>query len=146
MKKLLATAVLSICSLNTYAACSFTHHTSPDVITTVKQNGGWKLSDKKCALMNKHNLALTVDGNATVLSNVSIAWASVRLESIDNHISSSTSGINTNVNTSVASMSKSNELMYDAISSAIEELDFEKAIAEINQFRSNRRNSSNKNM
>ncbi len=68
------------------AGCSVSEHASPDIREVVVQHGGYEISTAKCELLNRHNLRLAVTGEAAVLSDVSIGWATVRLISNGNVI------------------------------------------------------------
>ena len=70
------------------AGCSVSEHASPDIREVVVQHGGYEISTAKCELLNRHNLRLAVTGEAAVLSDVSIGWATVRLISSGNVVSS----------------------------------------------------------
>ena len=70
------------------AGCSVPEHASPDIREVVVQHGGYEISKAKCELLNRHNLRLAVTGEAAVLSDVSIGWATVRLISNGNVVSS----------------------------------------------------------
>lgn len=145
MNKLLAIAALLTCSFNTYAACNFQRATTEAIGNEIDNRGGLTILDKNCNLLNKNNLALYITATSTVLDGISIGWASVSLMSTNN-ILSSANATNTIVNTSVASMDKAKDLMYESINEATAKLNFEKAVKDINQFESKIINSSKKNM
>ncbi|XLZ69997.1 hypothetical protein ABT364_26255 [Massilia sp. SR12] len=134
MKKIiLAMAAISVFSSNA-SACKLNTFDTPLVREVVQQHGGWPISDEKCAVLNKYNLALFVSGQATVLSNTSIAWTEVKLTLPGLNIVSDKSQTSTYVNTSNASIATARDILYEAIRDAIVGLDFEGAAMEIRQY------------
>jgi hypothetical protein len=101
-------------------------HASPDIREVVVQHGGYEISTAKCELLNRHNLRLAVTGEAAVLSDVSIGWATVRLISSGNVVSSQVQ-TSTYVNRFAGSSEVAGELLVRAINDAVAGLDFELA-------------------
>ena len=134
MKKLLLViAAASAFTGNAYA-CQLSTIDTPQIREVVSQHGGWPISDEKCAILNKHNLALFVSGQATVLSNVSVGWAEVKLARPGLNIVSDKSQLSTTVNSSKASMVTAGDAMYESIGDAIAGLDFVLAAAEVKEY------------
>lgn len=134
MKKFLSLMLLAgaFASANNAVACSLNERTSPDVREVVVANGGWPISDEKCAFLAKHNLRLSVSAMSTVLSGVSVGWASVRITN-NNNVGSDTSQVSTNTNSSPG-MDIANNLMYSSIKAATAALDVELAAKQIGQY------------
>lgn len=134
MKKfILAMAAISTFSSSAYA-CKLKTIDAPSIREVVQQHGGWPISDEKCAVLNKYNLALFVTGHATVLSNTSVGWVNVKLALPGLNIVSDKSQWSTYVNTSSASMTTANDILYDAIRDAIAGLDFDGAAMEVRDY------------
>lgn len=112
------------------AGCSVPEHASPDIREVVVQHGGYEISAAKCELLNRHNLRLAVTGEAAVLSDVSIGWATVRLISNNNVVSSQVQ-TSTYVNRFAGSTELAGELLVRAITDAVAGLDFELAAQEV---------------
>ena len=89
-------------------------HVSPDIRNVVAQHGGYEISEEKCDLLNRQNLRLAVTGEAAVLADVSIGWATVRLISRNNVVSSQVQ-TSTYVNRFAASNAVAGELLVRAI-------------------------------
>jgi len=136
MKKILCLIALFGTLTNSQAACSFQTSTTDGVKKVINEHGGWPISDEQCSILNNHNLALSVSGEATVLSNASIAWSVVHLIDRDRNMTSNASSINTIVNTKAASMNVASDLLFESITSSIKGLDFIKAMKEVENFRS----------
>lgn len=134
MKKLIPAVAAISCFAGSAYACSLETIDTPAVREVVQQHGGWPISDEKCAILNQNKLALHVSGHATVLSNVSVGWAVVKLSAPALNIVSDRSRVATTVNSSVASMSTANDSLYDSIRDAIAGLDFDGAAKEVRQY------------
>ena len=101
------------------------------------QHGGYEISPAKCELLNRQNLRLAVTGEAAVLSDVSIGWATVRLISSNNVVSSQVQ-TSTYVNRFAGSSEVAGELLIRAINDAVAGLDFELAAQEVKRKMANR--------
>ena len=112
------------------AGCSVPEHAASDIREVVVQHGGYEISKAKCELLNRHNLRLAVTGEAAVLSDVSIGWATVRLISNGNVVSSQVQ-TSTYVNRFAGSSEVAGELLVRAINDAVAGLDFELAAQEV---------------
>lgn len=112
------------------ADCHVPEHVSPDIRNVVAQHGGYEISEEKCDLLNRQNLRLAVTGEAAVLADVSIGWATVRLISRNNVVSSQVQ-TSTYVNRFAASNAVAGELLVRAINDAVAGLDFELAAREV---------------
>lgn len=112
------------------AACHVPEHASPDIRDVVVQHGGYEISAEKCDLLNRQDLRLAVTGEAAVLADVSIGWATVRLISRTNVVSSQVQ-TSTYVNRFAASNEVAGELLVRAINDAVAGLDFELAAREV---------------
>jgi hypothetical protein len=130
MKHLLLAGCVLLSLQSVANACNFKTSDSEYTRNVIRQNGGYPISDKSCALLNKHGLRLQVTTDASVLAGASVGWASVRVLNQDNKVSNE-SGSSTYVNTQVASTNKADELLYLAIRDAIDSLDFNKAISQV---------------
>jgi hypothetical protein len=117
------------------SACRFQTEDDAEVRNVVKAGGGYQLSEKQCMLLNDNGLSLTVSGTAGVLRGVSIGWARITLTDFKTHVTSTLSHVSTNVNVGDASQDTANQLLYDSITKAIAEFNFEAAAKEINGFR-----------
>lgn len=129
----LAIAAFSSFSGSAYA-CKLNTIETAHVREVVQQHGGWPISDEKCAILNQNRLALYIDGHATVLNNVSVGWAAVKLGEPDLHIVSDRTRLATTVNNSIGSMTTANDSLYDAIRDAIAGLEFDVAAKEVKQY------------
>lgn len=132
-KTILAIAAISVFSGNAHA-CKLKTFDTPSIREVVRQHGGWPISDEKCAVLNRYNLALFVNGQATVLSNTSVAWAEIKLALPGLNIVSDKSQMSTYVNTSSASMTTANDILFESIRDAIAGLDFEGAAMEVKEY------------
>jgi len=118
----------------TAQCCTVNNAATANVRAVVKQNGGWPVSDNQCALLNKYKLGLNVTAKAAVLSGVNVGWAAVSLISETNIISDEV-GISTTVNTSMASQPTADKVMYEAISDAIDKLNWQAAAVQVDKYR-----------
>jgi hypothetical protein len=117
------------------SACRFETADIDTVQNVVRPKGGYPINEQQCLLLSKNALALSVDGNATVLRGVSVAWAKVTVMDLKTHVTSTLWRGSTQVNAGDASQDTANGLLYEAIRNAINGFEFEAAIAEINGFR-----------
>lgn len=134
--KYFAAAVVLFSSIGSAWSCQLVDSTTKNIRDVVNQHGGYPISDSQCNLMNQNNLAISVNGVGTVLNGVNVAWAVVSLQDQKTNISSDAVGRSTQVNTGVASQTVANDILYDALSSAIKHLDWEKAAREVVAYRS----------
>jgi hypothetical protein len=132
MKKFLA--LLSLLVASSSYACSFKTSDTPEIREIVRKNGGYPISDAHCNFINQRNLALSVDGHATVLAGVSVAWVNVTLAKLSTGIKADRTRHVTQVNTHVASQDTADGLLYDALRNAIEDLEYEIAANEISRY------------
>lgn len=130
-KRLLFVALLC---LNASAfACEFSTNDSEKIRKIVKDNGGYPVSDKVCEILNKNGMSLQVSGNAAVLDGANVSYAQVRLWK--NGVVSDESAYSMKVNASGrGSQDTANDQMIDALRAAIQELNYIKAINEVNVY------------
>lgn len=111
-------------------SCSVPESTTEELSHIVDQRGGYPISDAQCAMLNGHHLRLYVEGDATVLEGVNVAWANVSLLNPDRVIASK-SGVATRVNTRLTpSQTVADQLFYEALGAAINSLDWKGASAQ----------------
>ncbi|AUA56287.1 hypothetical protein CVS48_09700 [Achromobacter spanius] len=108
------------------AACTLEMSTSNIMQEIIKENGGVPISDAQCARLNKNSLRLHMNGQATVLNGVSVAWAYVTVSDVNTRVISPEAASQTIVNTK-ASMVTAKELAFTALESSIAQLDINKA-------------------
>ncbi len=101
----------------------------------VTENGGFPVSDEQCAILKRNHLAVAVEGDATVLGGVNIGWAVVRLQDFKSNIVSDKSASSTNINKEEGSQDTANVQFYKALSSAINELDWNAAAQDVARYR-----------
>jgi len=130
LAKLLLLATIAGLSSAPAFSCSVPESTTDDLRQIVIQNGGYPISDAQCAMLNGHHLRLYVEGAATVLDGVNVAWAHVSVVNPDRVIASK-SGVATRINTKqTPSQTVANQLFYEALESAINSLDWKGATAQ----------------
>ncbi len=131
MKHVISFVLLFFCAVPVGYACSLSGLTTANIREIVNANGGWPISEEKCAYLNSQNLAIQVDGNATAIGNTSIAWTVVRVVNPISDVVSNASKGHTEVNTSSASQEKADSMMYDAIRQALNGLDLQLAARQV---------------
>lgn len=117
------------------SACRFETADSNTVRDVVRPKGGYPITETQCLLLNKNGLALAVDGYASVLRGVSVAWARVTLVDLKTQVTSTLWRGSTQVNAADASQDTADGLLYDAVRNSINGLEFEAAIADVNASR-----------
>jgi hypothetical protein len=131
MFKYILFLALTISSMTANADCDIKITTADaDVNEVIKKYSlTFKNKDDFCKKLARENVHLYIEGNASVLDNVSIAWASVHL--MDNNlplVSGSGHGQNIRVN-KYASQDQAVEMLSRAINNAIgDTLDFDLAL------------------
>lgn len=118
-------------------ACDVTYNSASEVANKVLNKNGWgfKNYEKICAKLKKANAALVIEGDATVLGNKSIAWASVTLKDLNTMIfTNEYAGLSTQTN-DYASVDKAETLLMTAINNAVETVNFDMAIQSLNESR-----------
>jgi hypothetical protein len=125
--------VLAAATFNANADCSVTFHSGDQVRKVIKKSDGWTFNnyDQICTKLNKARAALRIQGNATVLSNHSIAWAVVGVKDVGLEIASQDfSGTSTQINT-FASIDKAEEMLWIAINDAVSVMDLDNALQQL---------------
>ncbi|MFS2135787.1 hypothetical protein [Duganella sp. Dugasp56] len=117
------------------AACEFETVDDAIVRSVVKPRGGYPISEQQCRLLSGNGLALSVAGAYGVMEGVSIGWAKITLMDFKTHATSTVYQVATNLNTRNASKDAAEKLLYDSITKALGEFDFEGAVVEINGYR-----------
>lgn len=149
--KVMLTAALIVASASASAKCSIDSFTVSETVRKARQLHGpdWHLKnfDALCKKLNRANAALMILGDATVLVDRSIGWAVVGLSDRDSDtVSMGDSAMSTQVNP-YASQDKANELLYQAINTAADQLydRIDSALAGLEEARKNTRNKYLKN-
>lgn len=137
MKNILVAGFL-VLSSSSYA-CSFSTNDAPNVREVVRQRNGYPVSDEVCDFLNRRGLALNVSGKATVLAGVSVAWAEISLTKNGTGVVSDTMRNSTQVNASVASQDKADDMLYIAIKEAVQGFQFQKAANEVQAYLAKRK-------
>lgn len=131
MKKILFLALLLAASSS--QACKFKTSDTESVREMVRQHGGYPISDEACDFLNKRGLALDVEGDATVLSGVPIAWVAVSLTRLGTGVRSDTFRYSTRTGTG-ASQDVAADVFYAGLKDAIGAFDFSKAAGEVDRY------------
>lgn len=147
MKQWLAALVVGGFAAFAHAdGCRLTSAMDVDTRKVFRAHGSWQINsdaeganfDRKCALLHKHGMAIQVNANAAVLTNVSIGVASVMVKDAQHNIyTADYANYHTFTNT-FASQDKANEIMAQAIVQAFLQWPDEKlqaAIAALNTTR-----------
>lgn len=111
-------------------ACNVTYSTASDSVEKAIMEQGWdfKNYDTICEKLKAANASLLVDGQATVLSGKSIAWAAVKLREKNLTIFTSDYGGKSTQTNDYASIDKAESMMITAINRAVESVDVDKAL------------------
>lgn len=117
------------------AACTFSSQANGEVNAIIKAHGNWPVSDAQCAALNAKKLILVVNGQATVLDGVSVAWANVTVLDTALHIKADSVQWVTRVNAKQASMDVAEKMQYDSIADAVDGYDFTEAAKQIDVYR-----------
>lgn len=134
MKRLLP--VLALCfAIEAQASTCIVNFTTgtPEVMDAMKKNG-WDFDNyhQVCTKLSKANASILLTGTATVLGGTSIAWVSAYVKDANSSIvTTNTGGISTRQN-SHPSMDTAENLLHVAVNQAMNEIDFDKAIADLN--------------
>ncbi|MTD33544.1 hypothetical protein [Paludibacterium denitrificans] len=120
-------------------ACTFKTSDSDNIREIARQHGGYPISDAQCKFLNERGLALSIRGNATVLSGVSMAWVNVSLANLKTGIKSDSYRYSNSLDTSEASQTKADDLLYSNLSDAIGAFDFATAAREMENYRNKRK-------
>jgi len=118
------------------AACKFETVDDAQVRSVVEPRGGYAITDQQCNILSKNGIALWVTGAYGVMEGVSIGWVKITLMDFKTHTASTLSHVGTNLNTRDASKDAAEKMLYDAITKALGEYDFDAAVADINKYRS----------
>lgn len=131
MKKTLSLILLLAASSS--QACQFKTSDTENVREIVRQHGGYPISDDACNFLNKRGLALNVDGNATVLNGVPIAWVAVSLTKLGTGVRSDTYRYSTRTG-SGASQDVADDIFYAGLQETVGAFDFSKAAGEVSSY------------
>jgi hypothetical protein len=131
MRRILSFVLLFSCSAIPTYGCNLPDVAPANVKEVVNANGGWPISAAKCEYLNSQSLAIQVVGNATAIGNTSVAWTVVRVVDPNRNVTTSAAKAQTEVNTSLASQTQADSMMYDAIRQAIDGLDFRPAARQL---------------
>lgn len=136
MRQIILAIVLFSAAFSVNAECRITYSAPDDVTEGLTQHGfGFKKYEVACNKLKKANAKLMMVGMATVLNNVSVAWATVRVADKITEVSANDHvGIATQVNTH-ASQDKANEMMIEAVNIAADTIDFDSAIKDLDKAR-----------
>ncbi len=134
-KKLVVPFVFGVIASSAHA-CIVNNSMTDRLRQIVVANGGFPVSDEQCAILKRNNLAISVDGSATVLAGVNIGWAVVHLQDVKSNIASDKVGTATNVDKSdMGSQDIADTQFYKALGAAISSLDWSVASQEVTKYR-----------
>lgn len=128
----------SIACASIYAnACTVNYVTSEDVVIKVigKYKWGFSNYDAVCEKLRRANAVILVKGDATVLGNKSIAWATVNLKDGDLMIFTNSYGGNSTTVNGYASIDRAEQLLMQSINDAVDSMDVDSAIRSLNEAR-----------
>jgi hypothetical protein len=137
MKKLIFLIFIAQLSMSTNACTILFESSSDDVVKVMSKSNGWELHNyfSICNKLNSENASLLITGDATVLMDRSVAWASVAVKDKSlNVYSNEWNGTSTKVS-DFASVDTANAMLFDAIHEAVEKLVLEKALRSLNAAR-----------
>ncbi len=148
LKHTVFSVVLAAASLQAHA-CNFNWATASNNVIRViknKNSDGWTFKNYEaiCKKLTAANAALLIHGEATVLGNKSIVWANVSIKDKDLSViapdfhSSNTRAVD------YASQDKADELLWRSMNTAIEDMQIDKAIAQLNLYREQTKNAYRK--
>ena len=118
-------------------ACDVTHSTADENVRKIVKENGWGFHhyDAVCEKLRRANAALVTDGDATVLGNKSIAWATVGLKDKELMVFTNAFGGSSTKTNDYASMDTARKMLMEAINSAVNNMDLDKAIQSLNENR-----------
>jgi len=128
----------ALCALPFQAgACSVNYNSSTEVVLKVVRQNGWGFDnyDQICQKLAAANAALVIDGQATVLGNKSIAWATVSLKDKTLMVFTNDFGGSSTKTNDYASQDKAEELLMQAINSAVDSMGVDKALRSLAESR-----------
>ncbi|MBN3761006.1 hypothetical protein [Burkholderia sp. Ac-20365] len=128
--KKIAFAAAAAFSCGAVMACEVPVSAPNNLVFIIQRHGGYQVSDAQCEMLQKRGLALDVDGDATVLSGINVAWASVHIMKVNGR-TSGTSGISTMVDTHPGSQDLADDVFYDALGRALRNLDWRLAVQQV---------------
>lgn len=136
LKKLALVAALCAAPFQA-GACSVNYNTSTDLIVKIVRQNGWGFDnyDQICQKLAAANAVLVIDGQATVLGNKSIAWATVMLKDKSLMVFTNEFGGSSTKTNDYASQDKAEELLMQAINSAVDSMGLDKALRSLAESR-----------
>ncbi len=125
MKKVLGAMIVYLLVMNANADCSITSVRSDEVSTQFKKYGAWSFDEvifnQLCYKLKRAKARIRVQADAAVLSNKSIAWASLTVIDLETGISTSDFSTSYTKVSNDASQDVADELMVKAINQAAED-------------------------
>lgn len=134
IKKIFAVLALCLASASSFAACSINFVSASDkVMFTISNSNGFEVKnyDYVCHRLRERGASLAINGTATVLSGVSIAFATVGVKDVRRGIATDDFGGSNIATNTQASQNIADELLMISINRAIAAMDIDKALASL---------------